>query len=438
MRCQPLQSSFFSQRRQELFEKLPPRSVAVILSNPSFFANGDNALPYKQNNNLYYLCGITQEKTSLILWKNSKQQCSTFLFLKDSNEKTITWEGKFLDKKKAYELSGIEKILSEKDFENYIHQHILNSKTIFLCIDQHFRAPVYHDAQKKLLGTLQKNYPLKSYENLAPILAKMRAIKQPAEIEAIKKAIDITNRALKNVATFLKQAHTGKKELLEYQVEAILAQTAISHGCSFSFLPIVAAGKNACTLHYIENSEAINLSDALLIDVGIEYAGYNSDITRVLPVKKWSKRQREIYLAVDAIRKNALKFLDDYFRSKKDPLPVKEYQKQLLPFVEEQIKKLKLVEPSCSKKKLQEATAKYLPHAISHSLGLDVHDVEDTENAPRQLQRGMVITVEPGLYVREEGIGVRIEDDVHISDNGIEVLSKNIPTDIDEVQALLA
>ena len=440
MRYQPIPSSFFSQRRQELFKKLPPRSLTVILSNPPLFANGDNALPYKQNNNLYYLCGITQEKTNLILWKKSEEQCLAVLFLKDSDQKTLIWEGEFLDKKQAHHLSGIEKILLEKDFENYLHQYLLHSETIFLSIDQNFRAPVYHDAQKQLLTTLKKRYPLKSYKNIAPIIANMRTVKQPQEINAIKKAIDITGNALKNVTTFLKQARTQKKNIYEYQIEAILAQTAIANGTSFSFLPIVASGKNACTLHYIKNNEAINLDNSILIDVGVEYAYYNSDITRVFPVKKWSKRQREIYTSVDTIRKNTLKFLNDYFCSKKDPLPtllVKEYQKQLKPFIEEQLKKLNLVKPSCSRKKMDEALATYLPHGVSHSLGLDVHDVEDTQTSERFLKKGMVITVEPGLYIREEGIGVRLEDDVLITDTGIEVLSKNIPTDVDEVQSLL-
>lgn len=436
MKYPPLPNSFFTQNRQELFEKIPKKSLVIFASNPRLFYNNDTSVPFQQESNLYYLSGICQENTTLILYKDSKETGESCLFISPNDQKNIIWDGEKISQQQAFALSGIEKVYYQDVFLQQLHAYIAKSEKIFVCLAQNFETSQRENLNQQLLKTLKKHYPLKKYDNIFPILTQMRLIKKPLEVDATKKAIDITHLAMQKAAKWLKETRKHKKECTEYQLEAALAQTITFQGSSFAFSPIVASGKNACVLHYIKNSDVIQKKDAVLIDMGAQYAGYNSDITRVFPnASSFTLRQKAIYQAVDNIKKGAISLLKDHFSNQKNTLPIQQFYQQLTPLIKTELIKLGLAKSSDNQKEISNSIKEYMPHGISHSLGLDVHDVDLVSN--RILKSGMIISVEPGLYVRQEGIGIRLEDNVFLKQDGIEVLSQKIPSSLQEIEELM-
>jgi Xaa-Pro aminopeptidase len=297
---------------------------------------------------------------------------------------------------------------------------------VYLNTNQHYRADVTIETRDaRFINWCKEKYPLHHYERVAPIMAKLRAIKSPQEVELLQRACDITEKGFRRILKFVKPG------VLEYEIEAEFIHEFVRNGSSgFAYEPIIASGANSCVLHYIENSRPCKSGDVLLLDVGAAYANYNADMTRTIPVNgKYTKRQKEVYNAVLRVKRAAMKLLKPgamYF----------EYHKEVQKIMESELIKLKLIDKADVKKQHPDRPLfmKYFMHGTGHHLGLDVHDIG---NMFDKMQVGMVWTVEPGIYIKEEGLGVRLENNVVITKTGIHDLMKNIPVEAEEIEELM-
>ncbi|MCP3659722.1 MAG: aminopeptidase P family protein [Bacteroidetes bacterium] len=413
----------FKKNRIRLFQKLPNNSIAIIYSNEICFGNADTILPYKQNNDLIYLTGILQPDTILLLYKDDNQN-NEFLFIKKQTTKELLWEGEKLNKEKAKAISGIKNIYYIDEFQKISDKLFQNINTIYLNKTK-IKEKLNISKDQKLLNEYQNKYPKYKFKDLQPIISKLRAIKEKEEIYNIKEACNITNEAFRKV---LKQI---KPNIMEYEIEAEFIYQFRKIGCKgFAYNPIVASGKNSCILHYEQNNAKLKDGDLILLDIGVNYNNYNSDITRTFPINgKFSQRQKVIYNSVLFIMKSAMGII-------KPNLTFKEYNKKINSLIEEELLEIALITENDIKNQnpLEPAYRKYFMHGISHHLGLDVHDPIDYDIP---MKEGMVITVEPGIYIKEENIGIRLETDILIKNNGIEDLGREIPIEIDEIEDLM-
>lgn len=427
MKYKPLPKDLYIKNRQKLLSCLDKNSVAVFNSNDIMPTNADGVMPFRQNNDLLYFSGIDQEETILVIAPNaSNPKYKEVLFIRETSKEIAIWEGAKLTKEQATELSGIETVFWTSQFEHVFNAIVQEADCIYLNKNEHLRAdsPV-ETRDDRFRKWCKEKYPLHTYKRLAPICRKLRPIKEQYEIEVIQKACDITEKGLRRILKFIKPG------VFEYEIEAELAHEFLRN-CSrgFAYQPIIASGFNACVLHYVDNNQPCNDGDLLLMDFGAEYANYASDLTRTVPVNgKFTKRQKDIYNAVLKVKKEAEKMLVPGTLHE-------EYHTEVGRIMESELINLGLIDKHDVKKQdpKNPLYKKYFMHGTSHHLGLDVHDVEERN---RRFEENMVFTCEPGIYIREESIGVRLEDDLVVKSGAPVNLMANIPIEVEEIEDLM-
>lgn len=428
MRYKPLPAAFFERNRARLLERIPSNCAVLITSNDIMPTNADGVMPFKQNNDLYYLTGIDQEDTTLLLAPQfPDEELREILFLKKTNEHIKVWEGQKFTQKEGSRLSGINKVKWSESLEATLAMVLPHVVEVYVYRNEQDRSdsPV-ETSNDKLIHQLKRNYPLHPLRRLAPILNDLRTAKSAEEIDMIREACKITGAGFESVA---RQMHPG---MYEYEIEAIWSYEFLRRGSrGFAYQPIVASGENSCVLHYLDNDQLMKDGDIVLMDIGAEYGNYNADLTRVLPVNgRFTDRQKAVYEAVLRVKNGATELLTPGGN-------LKDYQKTVGKLIEEELIGLGLL----TKKEVAEQDEetplyrKYFMHGTSHHLGLDVHDVPSRY---QEFKAGMVFTVEPGIYIPEERLGIRLEDDVVITDGAPQNLMDDIPIEIKEIEALMS
>ena len=429
MRYENIGKDLFITNRKRLSKDLKSDSLALFNSNDIMPTNADGTMGFRQNSDLFYLSGIEQEESILVVCHDfPDKKYHEVLFIKEPNELMEKWEGHKLTKPEAREISGIETIAWLSDFHKLFHHMMAMGGVdhVYLNTNEHYRADVMVQSRDaRFIDWCQKKYPLHRYRRIAPIMASLRRIKQYREIELMQRACDITENGFRRVLKFLKPGAT------ENEIEAEYIHEFIRLGSKgFAYGPIIASGANNVILHYVENNKKCKAGDLVLLDVAAEYANYNSDLTRTIPVSgKFTKRQKDVYNAVLRIERAAFKMLRPrvvYF----------DFQKEIEKLMESELLKLKLIDKTDIKNQKPDNPAykKYFYHGTSHMLGLDVHDVGNMHD---KVQVGSVWTIEPGIYIKEEKFGVRLENNVVIGKNKNIDLMKNIPIEAEEIEELM-
>jgi Xaa-Pro aminopeptidase len=427
MRYEPIPKSFFEKNRNNLRALLKPQSAVILHANDICPTNADGTMAFKQNSDLFYLTGVDQEETTLVLLPDAVDpKDREILFVKETNEHIAVWEGEKLTKEQAREATGIERIEWSHTFASLLHRLVPQADNIYLATNEHLRAStIVETSNARFIKECQARYPLHRYERLAPLLHRLRMTKDAEEIKQLQRACDITEAGFRRVLGFIKPG------VGEWEIEAELVHEFVRRGSrGFSYIPIIGTGKNACVLHYVENDKICQDGDMVLMDVAAEYAGWASDLTRTVPVNgKFTKRQRDVYNAVLRVFRGA----NDILRPGNTPM---EYQKEVVELMERELVNLGLFTAKEASEQGPEKllVKKYFMHGTSHHLGLDVHDVSPPHEP---FAEGMVFTIEPGIYIREEGLGVRLENDLVIGKDGNIDLMGNIPIEADEIEALM-
>ena len=427
MKYPKIDPRLFVKNRQRFSKQLKPNSVAVLNSNDFMPTSADGYHPFIQQTDLFYLSGIDQEETVLVIYPDApEKKHKAILFIKKTNEQIATWEGQKLSKETAQDISGIKTVHWTSELDGILRPLIIQSENIYLNTNEHLRAAVTVETRDtRFLESCRQAFPLHHYERLAPIMHDLRAVKSPLEIELIKAACSITAKAFRRLLGFIRPG------VWEYEVEAeIVYEFMRNRSSGPAFETIVASGTDACTLHYVKNDKQCHQGDLVLIDFGAEYANYAADVTRTVPVNgKFSKRQKEVYNAVLKIQKAAIKML-------KPGNALEAYQEKVVQLMEAELIRLGVLKKADIKKQPADLPLykKFFPHGASHHLGLDVHDYGDKY---RKFEPGMVFTCEPGIYIRDESIGVRIENDILITPKGPVDLTATIPREVDEIEDLM-
>lgn len=425
MKYHPLPSELFRFNRQRVLDQLQPGSLAVFHSNDLMPRSGDMFFAFRQNNDLYYLTGLEQEETILLLFPACpKPGFEEVLFIRRPNEKLLRYEGEQLSQAKARRMSGVEKVLWTDQYESVLRELILLSERVYLDLDEHdrFHSPV-QTRNQRLAEELQTAYPAHEYRRSGPILKALRMIKSPAEVDAIQQAINITGQAFEEV---LKMVEPGVQE---YEVEALMTASFLrQRATGHAYDPIIASGANTCVLHYTNNNKPCKDGELLLLDFGAEYACYAADITRTIPISgRFTPRQRAVYDAVLKVQRSAIQLLVP-------GTDMEEYHREVGQFMEEELLQLGLIDKTDVKNQdpKQPAYKKYFMHGTSHHIGLDVHDPGLNYES---VQAGNVFTCEPAIYIPEERIGIRLENDILVTPNGPIDLSARIPIEADAIEA---
>jgi Xaa-Pro aminopeptidase len=427
MRHAAIKSALFKTNRDRLRKRLPSNALAVVNANDLLPVNADATLVMQPNSDLFYLTGIEQEQSILVLAPDAfDEKQREILFLREPNDLLKTWEGHKLSQEEARKISGIQQIKWLSEFPNLFHQLMCECQHVFLNSNEHKRAVIEVETRDaRFIRDCQERYPLHQYHRLARLMHPLRVVKSELEIELIRQACAITH---KGFLRLLKKVKPGRNE---YEIEAELAHEFIRRGAKFAYPPIVASGANACVLHYFQNDQPCRKGDVLLLDVAACYANYNSDLTRTIPVSgRFSKRQKQVYQSVLKV-----------FRAMvKAALPGKlhrDWQKEAEAATEEELLRLGLLKPRDIKQQDPDKPAlkKYFMHGLGHPLGLDVHDVGIMS---QPFATGWVLTVEPGIYIPEEGFGIRLENDVLVTENGPVDLMADIPIEAEEIEELMS
>ena len=426
MRHRSIQSKLFLRNRKNLGKLLPEKALAISNANDVLPSNADGTLPFHPNSDLFYLSGIEQEESRLVLFPScSNPKHREILFIREPNEHLKIWEGYKHNKEDAGKISGIQTVYWIQDFDDIFQLLAAEADVFYLNSNEHNRADNEVETRDQRLNQeIQKKYPLHRIERLAPYLHDLRFCKSAEEIKLIKQAIEVTSQGFHQV---LRMVKPGVKE---YEIEAEWAREFIRRRSKFAYTPIVASGANACVLHYLQNDQACKKGDLLLMDVGACYANYNADLSRTIPVSgKFTRRQKQVYNSV-------LRVLRQSIRNATVGKSLKEWQTDAHDLMTEEMLRLKLITPSQVKKQDPEKPAcrKYFMHGLGHSLGLDVHDVS---NGQSEFRENSVFTVEPGIYVPDEGFGIRLEDNIQITQDGPKNLMANIPIEIEEIEQMM-
>ena len=428
MRYSKIPNTLFIKNRANFIAQMQPNTIAILTSNDIKHTNADDVMGFAQNNDLFYLSGIDQEETILLLYPDAyKEENREILFVKETNEHIKIWDGEKLTKEQATDLSGVERVEWTNDFETLLQYIAFEADGFYLGHNEHLKR-VTKDQETRSLRMIKwckQKYPLHDYYRVAKLTRGLRQIKSEEEIALIQKAADISVEGFKRVLK------ATKPNVKEFELEAELTyQLTKSGGTRHAFKPIVASGKNACALHYNTNDDVCEDGEMILLDFGVCYGNYNSDTTRCIPVNgKFSERQKEVYRAVLHCLKEGSKLL-------KPGVVHAEYEKQMAKLVEGQLIKLGLLDAEAvanqdPKKPLYK---KYFMHGTAHHLGLDVHDAGLYS---RTIEEGMVFTCEPGIYIPEEGIGCRLENDYLITESGNINLTEAMPIEIEDIEALM-
>ena len=428
MKYDRIDSGLFVKNRKNFMKKMKGKSIAFFNSNDIYPISADSTLAFEQHRDIFYLSGVDQEESILVLCPNAKDDGhKEMLFLKETNDHIAVWEGPKLTKQQAFETSGIRTVYWLKDSEKIIAELVDQCETIYYNHNEHYRAKVETETREERFNKwLKEKYPHKKAERSNPILQRLRSVKDPAEIDLIQKACDITNKGFRRILNFVKPG------VWEYEIEAEFIHEFLNNRSKrFAYTPIIASGKNANILHYNENNKQCRDGELILLDVGAEYANYSSDMTRTIPVSgRFTKRQKDIYNAVLNVKNQATKMLVP-------GADLKQYHVEVGNLMTTELLSLGLLDKSDIKNETEESPAykKYFMHGTSHHMGLDTHDYGLLDEP---MQADMVFTVEPGIYLPDEGFGIRLEDDVVIQDSGDPInLMKDIPIEIEEIEELM-
>ena len=427
MRYKPADKELYIHNRKNFSKRINSSSIAIFNSNDTSPTSADGTMPFIQQTDIFYLSGIDQEESILLIFPDAHENHNReILFIKETNEEISIWEGHKYTKDEAREISGIKSIFWVSQFDEIFNTLVFQAEFIYLNSNEHLRAK--NDVETRdgrFTNWCKSNYPLYKYERSQPILHELRTIKSHLEIKQLGKAIDITESGFRRVLKFIEPG------VLEYEIEAELLHEFISNRSRrFAFQPIIASGYNACVLHYIENKDQCRDGDLVLMDIGAEYGNYNADLTRCAPVNgRFSERQKSVYNAVLRVQRAAMEMLTP-------GNTILEYHKEVGTIMEGELVDLGLLSKTDIKNQdpMRPAYKKYFMHGTSHHLGLDVHDYGYPQ---MKMKAGMVFTVEPGIYIREENLGIRLENDVVITDNGIVDLMKNIPIETEEIEEIM-
>jgi Xaa-Pro aminopeptidase len=407
---------------------MKPNSLAVFNSNDIYPISADSTMPFQQHRDIYYLSGVDQEESILVLFPDCPNKAHReILFLKETNEHIAVWEGEKLTKKAALATSGIQTVYWLQDMEKKMFELMTQCDTVYINTNEHYRANVDTETREaRFTKWLLEKYPAHSVAKSNPILQRLRSVKDSIEIDLLQTACDITNKGFRRVLGFLEPG------VMEYEIEAeFIHEFLRNRSKGFAYTPIIASGNNANVLHYIENNQACKNGDLILMDVGAEYANYASDMTRTVPVNgTFTKRQLEVYNAVKKVKDEATKMLvpGAYW---------KEYHEEVGKLMTSELLNLKLIDKADVKNENPDwpAYKKYFMHGTSHHMGLDTHDYGLLWEP---MKANMVFTVEPGIYIPNEGFGIRLEDDVIIQENGAPFnLMRNIPIEAEEIESLM-
>lgn len=427
MRYNPPSSKLYQKNRANFIKHLKPKSIAVLNSNDTMPTNADGTMPFRQNNDLLYLGGIDQEETILLLMPDYPVEAQReILFIKETSEQIAIWEGHKFTKEEATGISGIKTVNWLSEFESVFNSLAVEAEVIYLNRNEHTRAVLAVETRDdRFTKWCHEKYPLHTYKRLTPIMHQLRSVKDDEEYAMLQKACDITESGFRRVLKFLEPG------VMEFEVEAEYIHEFIkSQSMGFAYQPIIASGYSACVLHYIENRKECKDGDLVLMDVGAEYGNYNADMTRTVPVNgRFTQRQKEVYNAVCRVKEEATKML-------RPGTIINDFNKEVGLVMEKELVGLGLIDSKDIKNqdKTNPAFKKYFMHGTSHFLGLDVHDVG---NFYQPITEGMVFTVEPGIYIREENMGIRLEDNIIIQKDGVINLMKNIPIEAEEIETLM-
>jgi Xaa-Pro aminopeptidase len=422
-----IKSELFSNNRKRLAEALLPNSLVVVNSNDIFPTNADGTLPLVPNSDLFYLSGIEQEQSMLLLFPQADDEKQReILFIREVQPELETWEGHKLTKEEAQKISGIKNVQWLQEFPRLFHRLMCECEHVYLNSNEHKRAVIETETREaRFVQDTIRRYPLHDYQRLARLMHRLRVVKSEVEIELIKEASRITRQGFERVLKLVKPGVT------EADVEAEFAHEFIRNGARFAYTPIIASGRNACALHYISNDDVCRKGELLLLDVAAKYRNYNADMTRTIPVNgKFNRRQKQVYQSV----LRALRQCSDNLAPGKK---WKDWQKETEEIMEKECVDLGLLSVRDIKKQHpdQPAVKKYFMHGVGHPLGLDVHDLGITTEP---MQAGWVMTVEPGIYIPQEKLGVRLENDVLVGENGNINLMADIPIETEEIEALMS
>ena len=425
----PIPNRLFIRNRANFAAQLPPKSVAVFTANEAMPRNGDEFYPFRQQSDFFYLTGINEENAYLLIAPDYPiEELREILFIEPYDEKKATWQGEMLDNAQAAEFSGVKTIKGSNAFWQFLNDIALSGygDTIFL---NSYEYPKYECAvetiQKRFVQQVKAKYPMHNYGRSAPILNALRMVKSEDEIAITKQACDITAKA------FRRCLETVKPGMYEYEVQAEIEYIFKKNGASgHAYAPIIASGKNACCLHYCKNQSLLNDGDLILFDIGCELKNYSSDLSRTIPINgKFTERQRDCYNAVLRVMKEITKLY-------RPGGTINEINETTYKLMEQEMIALGLFTAEDVKKQNPDKPLykKYLMHGVSHHIGLDVHDSIDKF---KLFEPGMILTCEPGLYIREEGIGIRIENDLLITESEPINLFEGLPTEIEEIEAAM-
>ena len=428
MKYERIPSDLYVKNRKKYAAQMNANTLAVFNSNDIYPISADSSIPFQQHRDILYLSGVDQQESILVIFPScSNERHKEVLFLKETSELIAIWEGEKLTKESAFEVSGIRTVYWLEQFPVIFKQMMAEAEGIYLNTNEHLRANTEVETREdRFIKKVKGDYPAHQVLKSAPIMHRIRSVKEQVEIELLQRACKITEAGVRRLLKFIKPG------VWEYEIEAELAHEFLrSRSQGFAYTPIIASGKNACVLHYIENNQLCNDGDVILLDVGAEYANYSSDLTRCIPVNgRFTARQKAVYNSVLNVKKQAEQLL----------VPgtiMGEYHKEVGKFMEAELLQLGLIDQTDIKNQNPEwpAYKKYFMHGTSHFLGLDTHDVGIWSEP---IQAGMVFTCEPGIYIPEEGLGIRLEDDLVVNSTGSPFnLMKDIPLEAEEIEDLM-
>jgi len=428
MKYDLISNELFITNRKNFAKYLKPKSLSIFNSNDIIISSADSARPFIQHRDIFYLSGIDQEESILLIFPDAKEEKhKEILFLKETSEKIAIWEGAKLSKDESTKVSGISTVYWLDQFNSIFKSLMSEAENVYLNTNEHLRATTkVESCDDRFIRWCKEKYPLHNYKRIAPIMHRLRSVKHTIELQLMQKACDITEKGFRRLLSFIKPGVT------EYNIEAELQHEFTNNRANgFAYPSIIASGKSACVLHYVENNKECKDGDILLMDFGAEYANYASDLTRSVPVNgQFTKRQKDVYNAVLYVKKEATKLLTP-------GLMMNEYHSEVGKIMEDQLLQLGLIDKTDIKNQDSNwpAYKKYFMHGTSHFIGLDTHDVGIWTEP---IKDGMCFTVEPGIYILEENLGIRLEDDVVVQKHGEPFnLMKNIPIEADEIEELM-
>lgn len=424
MRYQQLNRQIFIDNRDRFRQHLPSGALAVFNSNDIYPTSADGTMPFVQHKDIFHLSGVDQEESILVIFPEAfKEEHREMLFLRETNEHIAVWEGEKLTAETALEVSGIKSVYWLQDFPKIFKEVMSQAEVVFLNTNEHLRANTeVQTREDRFIEWCKREYPAHNYDRSAPIMHRIRSVKSSLEIDVMQKAANITTDG------YLRVLKAIKPGITEYELEAeFMHEFLRQRSRGFAYTPIIASGYNACVLHYIENKDVCNDGDTILFDVGAEYANYACDVTRVFPVNgKFTERQKQVYNAVLRVQKESIAML-------KPGNNLNDYHVEVGKLMTSELLGLGLLDKTDVKNENPKwpAYKKYFMHGTSHYIGLDTHDVGLWTD---DMQVGNVFTCEPGIYLPDEKYGVRIEDDIVLTEDGQINLTSGIPKEIEEIE----